>query len=205
MKTPDLNTTTETPQSERPTPGYAVPSHWVLAFGAVLGVGATLAASYERLEIALHPGESLFCDVSSKLSCSSALTSWQGSVFGIPNCWIALTVFALFASAAVAALTGSQLARGYLWFCGFFALFMLGFSLWYLWQTAFAIGALCMFCILCGTAVVIVNAAVWRMWRRAELLPRALATLVDSRLDVVAWVALWVAVAIGIMIGLNGH
>ena len=182
-----------------------MPSHWVLTFGALLGVGATIAASYERLELALHPGETLFCDVSSKLSCSSALTSWQGSVFGIPNCWIALTVFALFASAAVAALTGSELARGYLWFLGFFALFMLGFSLWYLWQTAFAIGSLCMFCILCGTAVVIVNAAIWRMWRRAEILPRTLAVLVDSKLDIVAWAALWIAVAAGIMIGLSTH
>ncbi|MEI8080375.1 MAG: vitamin K epoxide reductase family protein [Actinomycetes bacterium] len=189
---------------ESPRSQSRVPYWWIL-LAAVVGIAATLIQSYERLQLALHPNQVLLCDINGALSCSSVLESWQARAFGLPNSWIGLAVFSLFASAAVAGVTGSVLSRGYLGFLGFFSAFMLLFTLWFLWQSAFAIGALCLYCVLIGTAVVITNAAVWRLWRREQMLPSPLAVLVDSRLDLVFWFALWAAVGIGMAVGLSSR
>jgi len=179
--------------------------YWWILVAAVAGIAATMIQSYERLQLALEPNRVLLCDINGALSCSSVLESWQARAFGLPNSWIGLAVFSVFASAAVAGVTGSRLSRGYLGFLGFFTAFMLVFTLWFLWQSAFVIGALCLYCLIIGTAVVITNAAVWRLFRRANMLPRTLAVLVDSRLDLLFWFALWAAVGIGIAVGLGSR
>lgn len=175
----------------------------VMLAAAIIGLAATMIQSYERLQLALSPGHDLLCDFNGRLSCTSVLEAWQSRAFGVPNSWIGMVVFALFASAAVAGITGSSQSKGYAGFLGFFAAFMLGFTLWFLWQSTFAIGALCIYCTIIGTCVVVINAVVWRIWNRLGMLPRALQTIVNSKLDLVLWAALWVAVAAGIAIGLS--
>ena len=39
----------------------------------------------------------------------------------------------------------------------FFSVFFLGFGAWYLWQSAYVIGALCIFCIFCYAGVIAMN------------------------------------------------
>ena len=129
-------------------------------------------------------------------------TAGQSRAFGIPSSWIGMVVFALFASAGVAAVTGSRPSKGYAGFLGFFAAFMLGFTLWFLWQSTFSIGSLCLYCTIIGTSVVVINAVVWRMWNGLGMLPGPLRTLIDTKFDLVFWFVLWAAVAIGIAIGL---
>ena len=184
--------------SERPSRAGS----WILLVAAVVGVAATMIQSYVRLSLALNPGQVLLCDINGQFSCSSVLTAWQSRAFGIPNSWIGMVVFALFASAGVAAVTGSRPSKGYAGFLGFFAAFMLGFTLWFLWQSTFSIGSLCLYCTIIGTSVVVINAVVWRMWNGLGMLPGPLRTLIDTKFDLVFWFVLWAAVAIGIAIGL---
>lgn len=188
---------------EPPMPQPSTAGLWLMLVAAVVGVAATLIQSYERLQLALNPGQGLLCDINGQLSCSSVLTAWQSRAFGIPNSWIGLAVFAVFLSAGVAGVTGSRFSRGYAGFLGFFAAFMLGFTLWFLWQSTFAIGALCLYCTIIGTCVVVINAVVWRIWNSLGMLPGVVRTIVSSKLDLVLWCALWAAVAISIAIGLR--
>lgn len=177
--------------------------YWVMLIASLVGIVATMIQSYERLQLALNPNQNLLCDFSGQLSCTSVLVAWQSRAFGVPNSWIGMAVFALFASAAVAGVTGGRASKGYAAFLGFFAAFMLGFTLWFLWQSTFAIGSLCVYCTVIGTCVVIINAVVWRIWNKLGMLPGALHTLVESKFDLVLWAALWVAVAAGMAIGLR--
>ncbi len=178
-------------------------AYWILLVAATLGVAATMIQSYERLQLALKPEQNLLCDFNGQLSCTSVLEAWQSRAFVVPNSWIGMVVFALFASAGVAGVTGSRLSKGYAGFLGFFAAFMLGFTLWFLWQSTFAIGSLCIYCTVIGTCVVVINAVIWRIWNRLGMLPGVLRTLVESRLDLILWLGLWVAVSLGITIGLR--
>lgn len=191
---------TDLPEDNLTSPKAA---YWILLVAAALGVAATMIQSYERLQLALKPEQSLLCDFNGQLSCTSVLEAWQSRAFAVPNSWIGMVVFALFASAGVAGVTGSRPSKGYAGFLGFFAAFMLGFTLWFLWQSTFAIGSLCIYCTVIGTCVVVINAVIWRIWNRLGMLPGVLRTLVESRLDLILWLGLWVAVSLGITIGLR--
>lgn len=155
----------------------------------------------DRITLAENPQASLVCDVSSTLSCSSVLTAWQSSALGVPNAMIGLAVFSVFLSGGLAGALGSGLSLPYLRVLEGMALGMLGFTLWYLFQTTFVLGALCLYCTVVGTSVVLVNLAVPRLWRRAGGLggsgpaARFARGFVDSGDDRWVWGALWVGVA----------
>ena len=127
------------------------------------GVAATLIQSYERLQLALNPGQGLLCDINGQLSCSSVLTAWQSRAFGIPNSWIGLAAFAVFPVSWCGWRTGSRFAR----LCrvprilrslhaGLHPVVPLAVD--------FRHRALCLYCTIIGTCVVVINAVVWRIW-----------------------------------------
>lgn len=80
------------------------------------------------------------------------------------------------------------------------SLFTLAFALWFLWQSTYIIGALCIFCIFCFAGLLAVNA----MWLRinAADLPigergrGAVARAVQTNVDIFAWMLLAVVVAL---------
>jgi uncharacterized membrane protein len=182
----------------------------LLAAAGAAGVLVTAMQLLDRIALAEDPQVSLVCDVSSVLSCSSVLTAWQSSALGVPNAMIGLAVFSVFLSAGLAATLGGVLSLRYLRVLEAMALGMLGFTVWYLAQTTFVLGALCLYCTVVGTSVVLVNLAVSRLWRRAGGLggsgpvSRLARGFVDSGDDRWVWAALWAGVAVVITVVLAG-
>jgi uncharacterized membrane protein len=180
----------------------------ILAAG-LAGAASTGTQIVERIAIADNPGEDLFCDLSATLQCGSILTAWQSSVFGdVPNAMIGLSVFVLMLSAGLSGVLGSTLSKRYLGVLAFFAVFMLGFTLWYFWQSAFVLNAICVFCIVNGLAVVLINAALLRLIQREGMLERNRLTrfvgsFADSGDDKWLWLGLVLAVAAGSWIAVS--
>ena len=148
----------------------------------------------------------LLCDINGTFSCGNVLTSWQSSVFGpIPNSAIGLSVFALTLGVAGAGLLGSRLSKAAWGVATFFAGFMAAFTVWFLAQTAFVIGAVCLYCLVIGTMVLLVNLSWWRIGNRLGYLSGnrfldGAAWLVRGGTDIVLWVGLGVVVA-AMMVG----
>lgn len=179
------------------------PRGWfaVVAVAAVVGMAATVTQIVERVALAQDANANLLCDINGTFSCGNVLTSWQSSVFGpIPNAAIGLSVFALTLGVAGAGLLSSTLAKAAWGVATFFAGFMAAFTVWFLAQTAFVIGSVCLYCLVIGTMVLLINVSWWRIGERLGYLTgnRVLVGagwLVRGGTDIVLWVGLGVIVA----------
>ena len=184
------------------------PRGWfaLIAVAAVVGMAATVTQIVERVALAQNADANLLCDINGTFSCGNVLTSWQSSVFGpIPNAAIGLSVFALTLGFAAAGLLGSTLAKAAWGVATFFAGFMAAFTVWFLAQTAFVIGSVCLYCLVIGTMVLLINLSWWRIGERLGYLTGnrfldGAGWLVRGGTDIVLWVGLGVIVA-AMMVG----
>jgi uncharacterized membrane protein len=179
---------------------------WVLV-AALAGIAFTTVQIMEKIDILARPGTTLFCDVSATVSCTQVLNAWQSSVLGPPNSLIGAVMFAVLASAGLAGLLASRLSRAYLVTVWGLAVFFLCFASWFMYETAFSIGSLCVWCTGIVTAVVVICAALTRVANRSGAFGGGgfgyvVATVVRSGLDLAFWAVWWLAVAALLWIGL---
>ncbi|HEY5186622.1 MAG TPA: vitamin K epoxide reductase family protein [Actinomycetes bacterium] len=173
------------------------------------GVVFTGIQIVEKIAISDQPSTVLSCDINSVVSCSSVLTAWQSSVLGPPNALVGAVLFALLASGGLAGVLGSRASRSYLLTLWGLAVFFLGFASWFMYQTAFRIGALCIWCTGIVTAVVVISAALTRLNHRRRTLGegsagRALDLVVHSNGDLIVWAGWWIVLAVLVWAGLAG-
>ena len=182
---------------------------WALSLLAALtGLAFTTIQIMEKVAILQDPFTRLACDVNSTLSCSQVLTAWQSSVLGPPNAFVGAAMFAILGSAALSGLLASTLSRAYLATLWGLAVFFLAFASWFMYETAFGIRALCLWCIGVTTAVVVLCATLTRLADRGNALGqnwfgRATATAVHRQLDLAVWGGWWLGVAALLLIGLG--
>jgi uncharacterized membrane protein len=197
------------PDRAAPSRGPAITSRawWGLALAG--GLGGIVTGGWqtvERIQWAQDPGVAVACDLSAVISCSSVFTHWQSAALGIPNSIIALPVFAMLASAALAGVLGARLPGPYLATMLALSVFMTAFVTWYLVQSAFVMGVLCLFCLGCGVAILATSIGLTRV-AGAEgalgsgRLGRTVDTMVRSGADLMLWGGL--ALVVGLMLLLN--
>jgi uncharacterized membrane protein len=127
---------------------------WViLTASAALGAIASFIQIIERISYAENPTASLVCDVNSVFSCSNVFGAWQSSVFGFSNAIMCLAFFAVLVGVGLGGIFSDKLGKGLRLTMHFFLLF----GAWYLQQSTFVIGSLCIFCIFCYTGVIGLN------------------------------------------------
>ena len=188
----------------------APPRLWLgtIVAASLVGMASTITQLVERVALAENADADLLCDINGTFSCGNVLTAWQSSVFGpIPNAAIGLSVFALTLGVAGAALLGSTLSKAAWGVATFFAGFMAAFTVWFLAQTAFVIGQVCLYCLVIGTMVLLVNLSWWRIGLRLGHLSGnrfldGANWVVRGGTDVVLWVGLGVVVAAMMVAGL---
>jgi vitamin-K-epoxide reductase (warfarin-sensitive) len=127
-----------------------------LAFAfALLGLGASLTATYTHYQLLANPGYLSFCDVSATISCSQVYSSRFGSVAGVPVALFGAIFFVFALLLAVAALMASREVQesvaGYL-----FAASTIGLSVViYLGYASFAVlHQVCLVCLTTYAAVI---------------------------------------------------
>ncbi len=125
--------------------------------GGVIGVAAAFLQTTEKIALLKHKDAILACDLSSVFSCTNVLNAWQSAVFGFPNSLLCMTLFTIFASTALVGLSGGSLPRRLRLGVHALSLFTLGFALWFLAQSIYVIGSLCILCIFCFVGLLLVN------------------------------------------------
>lgn len=126
---------------------------WVLLVAGLIGLSAALMLSIEKYLLLTNPFYVTTCDLGSTLNCQDIMDSWQASVFGFPNPFIGLMGFAIVTAIGAGSLAGAAFRR---WFwLGLLAGCVLAgiFVLWLMWQSVFAIGALCPYCMVVWVVV----------------------------------------------------
>jgi uncharacterized membrane protein len=176
----------------------------VMTAGAAIGVVSAAVQTIERIEQLKNIGKALPCDLNAVFSCSTVLASPQASVFGFSNSILCTILFTIFLAIGIAGWAGSAMPRKLRLAVQSLSLFTLAFALWFLWQSTYVIGALCIFCIFCFAGLLAVNA----MWLRINVLDlpigeRARAIVAQSiktNIDIFAWLLLGVLVALAMVL-----
>lgn len=131
---------------------------WVfVVIGAAVGAIASFVQVIERISYGDNQVNSLACDINSVFSCSSVFDGWQSSVFGFSNAIMCLLFFSVMLGVGLSGLFGSTMAKVLRLTMHFFSVFFLFFGAWYLQQSAYDIGALCIFCMFCYAGVIAIN------------------------------------------------
>lgn len=172
----------------------------IMTIGGAVGVVAAFLQTLEKLVLIAGTDSSLPCDLNAVFSCSTVLNSWQASLFGFPNSIMCMFLFTVFTVVGLVGLTGGVISKGMRLGTQALSLFTLGFALWFLWQSTYVIGALCIFCIFCFAGLIAVNWA----WVRLNIsdLPikkewiEKKQQLIANNWDTFAWLTLAAVVAI---------
>lgn len=202
----------------QPAPGPASPARaeartrahqghwWVVLVASGLGMAITILMVMQKVAL-LEGGRPLVWDISERVSCTTVLSSWQSSLLGPPNAVLGTAAFAILASAALGAVLGTRPSRAFLLALWGLAVGFATFATWFLFQSTFAIGSMCLWCAGIVTAVMATGAAlthlatgarVWGGGRAGSLMAGA----AEHRIDVLAWAGWWAAVVAMVVLGL---
>lgn len=119
---------------------------WLLAGGASIGLLAAFVLTIEKFAILEDPAHQLSCSINPVLSCGSIMLSDQSSTFGFPNPFLGIAAFSIVLTIGVAMLAGAQFKRWFWRGLQLGTVFGIVFVHWLIWQSLYAIGALCIYC-----------------------------------------------------------
>lgn len=199
----------DTPAVEEPQPAIGSLRRWyaLMLVGGALGVVTAAWQTVERIVWEGDPNAGSICEINAVLSCSSVFSHWQSSALGIPNSLIALPLFGMFAAAGLAGVLGSRLSKSFLATMAGFAAFFAVFIFWYLEQSAFSIGILCLFCLGCFVNLVIAGTGVIRVAAAERAFGegrfgRQMTLQAEAGVDLIVWAGLVAVVALMLFAGL---
>ncbi|MDF1487844.1 vitamin K epoxide reductase family protein [Tessaracoccus caeni] len=132
---------------------------------ATLSLIASWVLSYEAIQIAGDPNYVAACSINEILDCVKVGSTWQANIFGFPNAFLGLISEPVVMTIAVASLSNTRFPKWFMFTAN--AVYLLGviFAYWLLYQSTFAIGALCPWCILVtvATTFVFVSMTHWNI------------------------------------------
>ena len=131
-------------------PWYATSfgSAMVLIIAGLIGLGATLVLTYERIQLWLDPDYLTSCDFSVWVSCGTVMQSWQAALFGFPNQFLGIIGFAVVITIGMAIVGGARFANWW-WHATSIGLGLaMVFCLWLWIQAVYVINTLCLYCMV---------------------------------------------------------
>jgi len=169
-----------------------------VTIASVIGFIASFLQMIEKVELLKNPHAVLTCNINAIFSCTNILNAWQSSVFGFPNSLMCIAFFAMTMALGLVGWTGGSMNKKLrLTFQGF-ALFFIGFGFWYLWQSIFIVGALCIFCIFCYAAVLTISGAWLRLNSNETCLnkkhQKCLNNMIAKNFDILIWVVIAIVI-----------
>lgn len=120
---------------------------WWLLGAASVGLLASWQLTVDKLHLLADPAFTPACSLSALVNCRSVMQSSHSTLFGIPNSLIGIAAFACLIAVSLAILARARMQVWYMW--GLLAGTVAGvvFIHWLAFQTAFEIGALCLYCV----------------------------------------------------------
>jgi uncharacterized membrane protein len=179
----------------------------VVLVAAVVGLVITTALVVQKVALLEHPAARLLWDLNDTMSCTAVLSAPQSSVFGPPNGVLGVAVFAILASAALGGVLGGRASRTYLLAMWGLALIFAAFATWFTFQSAFVIGAWCLWCTGIVTVVLTICAALTRIgchsgaWGDGGF-GVAMSRAVGAQVDIAVWIGWWLVLAGMLVLGL---
>lgn len=167
-----------------------------VTIASLLGLIASFMQMIEKIEILKNPGASLICNINPVFNCTNILGAWQSSVFGFPNSLMCIMFFVSVMMLGIIGWTGSQINTKLRLSMQGFSLFFAGFGFWYLWQSIFIVGSLCIYCMFCYSAVLAINWALLRLNQKDIKFNKTVSNTIDSLIKNDNDMFIWLFIAV---------
>ncbi len=119
---------------------------YILLCAAAVGLTASLALTYDKLQLLHDPAYHPNCNLSPVLSCQSVMDKPQASTFGLPNSVFGLVAYSGLGMFSLALLAGAQLRRWF-WIAAQIGITAGMISVLYLiYESAFRLHTICPWC-----------------------------------------------------------
>lgn len=140
-------------------------SQWIfgtiLAFG-IIGLIASFVLAVEEFHLLKNPDSILSCSFNLVLNCAAVMKTWQATAFGFPNMFIGLIGFPLVIMIALLGLSKVQLPKWFLIGAEIGIVFWTLFAYWLFFNSVYAIGVLCPWCLVVTFSMTMLSAAITR-------------------------------------------
>lgn len=176
----------------------------IIAIGAVIGLVAAFMQLLEKLSLLENSQANLLCNINPVFSCTNLLGAWQSSVFGFPNSLMCIIFFVIMATTGIIGWANGEVPKKFRLVFQAMTLFFIGFGFWYIWQSIFVIGAMCIYCVFCYIGVLIVSYA-WLRLNYKELpisknAKKFMNNLINNQYDILIWAIIAIIIAIEMLI-----
>lgn len=120
---------------------------WVLLSGSAIGLVASVWQAAERVQMLKAPGKALACNLNPVIDCGSVLGNRWAALFGFPNAFIGIAIFAMLLMAGVVLVSGMKPSKLFSKFLFAISTILILFSLWFFGMSLYVIGKVCIFCL----------------------------------------------------------
>jgi uncharacterized membrane protein len=125
---------------------------WLMVVLGAVGLVASALLVIERVAVATDPDYVPPCSINPVLTCTSAMLSEQGELFGFPNPVLGVAAFPVVIATGAAMLAGARMARWYwtgMWLGG---LASVVFMHWLIYESFVSLQSLCPYCMVVWAA-----------------------------------------------------
>ncbi len=127
---------------------------WVLLGGSIVGLVASVWQAAERVQMLNDPGGALSCNLNPVIDCGTVLSNRWAALFGFPNAFIGIAMFAMLLMAGVLLASSGKPSRFFSHFLMGVSIILILFSFWFFGMSLYVIGKVCLFCIFIWAASV---------------------------------------------------
>lgn len=121
---------------------------WILTVGGAAGLIAMTWQASERIRMLKNPGGILSCNLNPIIDCGAVLDNRLAALFGFPNAFIGMGIFAMLTLAGLLLMTGNKPNRSFKHIMFGLSMVLLLFSAWFFSVSLYVIGKICIFCIV---------------------------------------------------------
>lgn len=179
----------------------------IITIASVIGFLAAFLQMLEKLALLRNADTNLVCNINAFFSCSNILNAWQSSVFGFPNSLMCVSFFAITMTAGLIGWTSGSISKTMRLIFQGMTIFFVGFGFWYFWQSIFAIGSICLYCIFCYVGVLAVSYAWLRLNHKDisinEKSKKLISRMVASNTDILIWLGIAIIIVAEMIIKFN--
>jgi uncharacterized membrane protein len=119
---------------------------YILIITGIIGILCSFFITYDRMQMLENPQFVPNCNLNPVISCGNVLSSKEGSVFGFPNSFIGLAVFAVITTIGAAMLAGAKFKRWFWLSLNAGMIFGVAFCMWLFYHSVYVINSLCPYC-----------------------------------------------------------
>lgn len=120
---------------------------WVLIGGGLVGLVASVWQAAERVQMLKEPQAPLSCNLNPVIDCGGVLGNRWAALFGFPNAFIGIAIFAMLVMAGIALLGNTKPTKLLLRAVLSISTVLILFSFWFFGMSLYVIGKVCIFCI----------------------------------------------------------